>query len=104
MTAKKQYKWIDRLVERITKKTQPTNDTFCFYGHLIVLQSGTTDYVDITVYNTTDPYTGLFAEFSFDFWTYELYIATAENRDLEQAIIRGFKLIYGSRVQVSTDN
>lgn len=99
-----QYKWIDRLIERITKKSQSNNDTFCFYGHFVELQSGTTDYVDIAVYNTTEPYTGMLAEFSFDFWTYELYIATAENEDLEQAIIRGFKRIYGSRVQVSTPN
>lgn len=104
MTAKKQYRWIDRLIERITKKTQPTNDTFCFYGHLIVLQSGTVDYTNVMVYNTTDPYTGMLAEFSFDFWTYELNIATAEDEDLEKAITRSFKRIYGSRVQVSTDN
>lgn len=99
----KQHRWIDRLIERITKKTQPTNDTFCFYGHLIVLQSGTVDYTNVMVYNTTDPYTGMFAEFTFDFWTFELDIVTAESEDLEQAIIRGFKRIYGSRVQVSIE-
>ena len=104
MTAKRQYKWIDRLIDRITKKSQSNNDTFCFYGHLVELQSGTTDYVDAVVYNTTDRYCGMLAEFTFDFWTFELCIETAENEDFEQAIIRGFKRIYGNRVQVSTDN
>lgn len=81
----KQQKWIDRLVERITKKSQPTNDTFCFYGHLVIMQSGTPEYTDVMVYGTTDQYEGMLAEFSFDFWTYELYISTAESEDLEQA-------------------
>lgn len=50
---RKRYNYIRRLVEKIT--TSPSNNMeFCYYGHLVSLQSGTTDYVDITVYNTAD--------------------------------------------------
>lgn len=95
MAATKRYKSIERLIHKITRSEQSSNDTFCFYGHLVVLQSGTTDYMDVMVYNTTDPYSGMFAEFTFDYWTHELYIISTENEDMEQAIIRAFKGIYG---------
>ena len=50
---RKRYKYIHRLVDKIT--TSPSNNMeFCYYGHLVSLQSGTADYVDITVYNSTD--------------------------------------------------
>ena len=45
---RKRYNYINRLVEKIT--TSPSNNMeFCYYGHLVSLQSGTTDYVDVTV-------------------------------------------------------
>lgn len=70
---RKRYNYINRLVEKIT--TSPSNNMeFCYYGHLVSLQSGTTDYVDVTVYNTTDRYSGETADFSFDYWTKELDI------------------------------
>lgn len=87
--------FIHKLVDRITKDTQPTNDTFDFYGHKVDLQSGTTAYVSVTIYHTTDPYSGEVADFSFDFLTKELYIEYAESKKIGKAIEDAFRGIYG---------
>lgn len=102
MRRNKQYKWIGRLIQRITRKEQSCNDTFYFYGHMVVLQSGTKDYMDIMVYNGGDQWSGMLAEFTFDFWTYELDVLFVEDDDLGKTIARSFKDIYGGRVAVST--
>ena len=38
-------KWIDKMVERITRKETALNDHFCVNRHTVVCQSGMTDYV-----------------------------------------------------------
>lgn len=102
MRRNKQHRWIGRLIQRITRKEQSCNDAFCLYRHLVVLQSGTTDYMDVMVYIGSDQWSGMLAEFSFDFWTFELNIECVEDDDLEEAIVRSFKDIYGRRVAVTT--
>ena len=93
---RKRYHYINRLVEKIT--TSPSNNMeFSYYGHLVRLQSGTTDYVDVTVYNTTDRYSGETANFSFDYWTKELDIGYTENDRLFYTIVQAFRRIYGKR-------
>lgn len=52
-------KWIDKMVERITRKETALNDRFCVNRHTVVCQSGTTDYVSVTIDNTDG--------FDFDF-------------------------------------
>lgn len=52
-------KWIDKMVERITRKETALNDHFCVNRHTVVCQSGTTDYVSVTIDNTDG--------FDFDF-------------------------------------
>ena len=54
-------KCIDKMVERITRKETALNDRFCVNRHTVVCQSGTTDYVSVTIDNTDG--------FDFDFWT-----------------------------------
>ena len=93
---RKRYNYIRRLVEKIT--TSPSNNMeFCYYGHLVSLQSGTTDYVDVTVYNTADRYSGETADFSFDYWTKELDIGYTESDRLFDIIVQAFWRIYGKR-------
>ena len=53
-------KWIDKMVERITRKETALNDHFCVNRHTVVCQSGMTDYVSVTIDNTDG--------FDFDFW------------------------------------
>ena len=36
-------KWIDKMVERITRKETALNDHFCVNRHTVVCQSGMTD-------------------------------------------------------------
>ena len=43
-------KWIDKMVERITRKETALNDRFCVNRHTVVCQSGTTDYVSVTIF------------------------------------------------------
>lgn len=47
------------MVERITRKETALNDHFCVNRHTVVCQSGTTDYVSVTIDNTDG--------FDFDF-------------------------------------
>ena len=93
---RKRYNYINRLVDKIT--TSPSNNMeFCYYGHLVCLQSGTTDYVDVTVYNNADRYSGELAGFNFDYWTKELDIGYAESDRLFDTIVEAFRRIYGKR-------
>lgn len=55
-------KWIDKMVERITRKETALNDHFCVNRHTVVCQSGMTDYVSVTIDNTDG--------FDFDFCIY----------------------------------
>lgn len=87
--------YITRLIGRITASSQSNNDTFNFYGHHIDLQSGTPDYVSVTIYHTTDPYSGELADFSFDYMTQELCIEYAETDELFKSIETALKNIYG---------
>lgn len=64
---KKTYKFINRLINKITLNGQPNNDSFFYYGHWVELQSGTVDYVSVIIYNTSDRYSGTLMEFQFDF-------------------------------------
>lgn len=86
---------IIKLVERITRKSQPTNDTLDFYGHRVTLESGMDEYVHVLLNKTTDPYSEELASFCFDFFTKELYIEYAESDEISSSIARAFKRIYG---------
>ena len=45
----KTYRFLNRLVDKITSKDCPNNDYFEYYGHKVTLQSGTHDFVDVTI-------------------------------------------------------
>lgn len=92
--SRKRYNYIHRLVDKVS--TSPSNNMeFCYYGHLVSLQSGTSGYVAVTVYNTSDRYSGELACFSFDYWTHELYIEYTEDDRLLEAIVQAYRDIYG---------
>lgn len=95
--------YINRLIGRITSSSQSCNDSFVFYGKLIELQSGTPDYVSVTIYHTDDRYSGEVADFSFDYLTKELYIEYAEDEAVSEAIIKAFRGIYRS-IKVITED
>ena len=40
---------IKKLINRVTKISQPNNDNFTYYGNEVTLQSGTPDYVVVSV-------------------------------------------------------
>lgn len=96
--------YINRLIGRVTSSSQPNNDNFVFYGKLIELQSGTPDYVSVTIYHTDDRYSGEVADFSFDFLSKELYIEYAESEAITEAIIKAFRGIYRSIKVITEDN
>lgn len=100
----KQYNFIDRLIGKITLNSQSNNDMFCYYKHLIILQSGTKDYVSVTVHYTTDPDSGVLANFSFDYWTYKLHFFSTECETLTDKVINAFRSIYGTtQIRVTFD-
>ena len=68
---KNKYNWLTRLINKITRKEESNNQSFVYYGHLVHVQSGTVDFMDVTVCNTADG-GDVLASFSFDFWTKEL--------------------------------
>lgn len=102
--ATKQYNFIDRLIGKITLKSQSNNDMFCYYRHLIVLQSGTKDYVSVTIHHTTDPYSSVLVNFSFDYWTYRLHFIHTGYKIPTDRVLNAFRSIYSTtRICVSFD-
>ena len=92
--ASNKYGFIPRLIDKITRKDCPNNITFVYYHHLVELLSGTVDYVDATVYTTEDRFSDTLVSFSFDFWTKELVIKSAVDKEIEQCVIDAFKSLY----------
>lgn len=86
---KKSYKWLARLVDKITKNDCQNNNYFTYYGREIILQSGTRDYVDVLIQD----YDGQI-NFTFDFWTEEIVFETYNDWDERDAIINAFKKFY----------
>lgn len=90
---KKNYRnWLKRLVNKITSTKCPNNNNFLYYGHKVVLQSGTCDYVNVTISTMDD---GNITCFSFDFWTKELCFEAYADYDERDTIISAFRRIYG---------
>lgn len=101
---KPRYKYVEKLVGRITSSSQPNNAEFDYYGHLVTVSSGCADYFAVTVYRTTDRYSGEVADFSFEYaWTPSLFVEFAESDEMEAAIIQGFRNIYGKRLSVEIE-
>lgn len=95
--AKKNYKWIARLIDKITKTDCPNNNHFYFYGREVNLQSGMGDYMDVYVTNGRSS-----INFNFDFFTKDLCLESYENYEQRDAIIKAFRSIY-SRVNIDLD-
>lgn len=53
---KKRDNFISRLINKITLNSRSNNDSFSYYGHWVELQSGTVDYMSVTIYNMSDRY------------------------------------------------
>lgn len=93
--ARKQYKWIHKLINRITKSGQSDNDHFFYYGYEITLMSGTRDYVSVLIQKPrVDGWKDNLADFSFDYWTKELAFDNYKDYNLRNAIISSFKKLY----------
>lgn len=76
----------EKLVDKITDKKQPLNDRFTYYGHEVLLTSGTIDYVNVYIKDV--------AEFSFDFWTKKLKINFFESKKYAEKVIKRFSQLY----------
>ena len=81
---------IKKLINRITKTTQPNNDSFTYYSYNVTLQSGTPDYVVVSV-KTEDANV---MEFDFDFQIKKLGITFVDTDETLCAIINSFKELY----------
>lgn len=97
------YKFVQQLIDRITSVNQSNNDCFTYYGHYVNLQSGTRDYVAVTICRASDRYSGSMAEFTFDFWTKQLHIEFAVSDNMEEEIIKAFKSLYHS-ITITREN
>jgi len=89
--ATKKYNWLTRLIDKITKKDCPNNNSFIYYNHRVELMSGTVDYVDVHI---SDIDYRNQKGFTFDYWTKELCFTSYDNYDERDAIIKAFKRIY----------
>lgn len=98
---KPSYKWIYRLIDKITKSDAPNNNEFIFYGHRVVQSSGTVDYTAITLWEDTQ-YRHELADFSFDYWTKHLHFDSYRDYDIRNIIVAAFIQCYDS-VRI-TDN
>ncbi len=93
MAKKISYKWIDRLVDKITKTEAPLNNEFDYYGRRIIQSSGTPDYTAVTIWDDNSRY-GDLASFSFGFLTKNLHFEGYENDDIREAIVMAFVKLY----------
>lgn len=81
---------IKKLINRVTKISQPNNDNFTYYANEVTLQSGTPDYVVVSVKTEKENV----LEFDFDFLTKELNITFADTDETLDTIINSFKELY----------
>lgn len=98
--AKKSYKWLSRLIDKITKSDCPNNNYFRYYGRIVTLQSGTRDYVGVNISELDSR--GFHVnqiDFNFDFWTKEIVFEGYNNYDERDAIISAFQNIYNDSLE-----
>lgn len=103
---KSKYKFLYKLIKRITNVNQSNNDTFAYYDYNVSLQSGTSEYVSVTIYyNDEDDGNIEMAEFSFDFLTYDLNFVYYWNDAFRNTVIDAFLVLeYGQRGIVVSDD
>ena len=89
----KRYPYLNRLIKKITSNNTPDNTTFIYYNIMQVnIQSGTSDYMDVTIRNVkTDDE---IASFTFDYLTMEINILFADTNDIAMDIMHSFKQAY----------
>lgn len=83
------YRWIERMIDKITKYDFNNNISFNYYGHIIHCTSGTIAFTSVYCQDMFD--------FSFDYWTKKLVIAMYSNEYVCNTIVRTFKRIYGEK-------
>ena len=89
----KRYPYLNRLINKITSNNTPDNTTFVYYNTIQAnIQSGTSDYMDVTIRNvkTNDE----IASFTFDYLTMEINILFADTNDIAMDIMHSFRQIY----------
>ena len=102
MATRKQYGFVTRVINKITRNETPNNTSFYMYGHYVSLQSGTRDYVDVTIYKGDCNFTDILISFDYDFWLNELNISESDNDVICNRVIEEFKKIYG-KIKVFED-
>lgn len=101
--AKKTYKWLARLIDKITKSDCPNNNFFLYYGREVNLQSGTRDYVSVTISEDDGGWHRNEISFNFDFYYKELNLESYSCWNERDAIINAFRSIYG-RIVIGFDS
>lgn len=89
----KRYPYLNRLIKKITSNNTPDNTTFVYYNTIQAnIQSGTSDYMDVTIRNvkTDDEITS----FTFDYLTMEINILFADTNDIAMDIMHSFRQVY----------
>ena len=89
----KRYPYLNRLIKKITSDNTPANTTFVYYNTMQAnIQSGTSDYMDVTIRNvkTNDE----IASFTFDYLTMEINILFADTNDIAMDIMHSFRQVY----------
>ena len=89
----KRYPYLNRLIKKITSNNTPDNTTFVYYSTIQTnIQSGTSDYMDVTIRNvkTNDE----IASFTFDYLIMEINILFADTNDIAMDIMYSFRQVY----------
>lgn len=89
----KRYSYLNRLIKKITSNNTPDNTTFIYYNTMQVnIQSGTSDYMDVTIRNVKTNVE--IASFTFDYLTMEINILFADTNDIAMDIMYSFRQVY----------
>ena len=100
MKSKKDYNFIGRLIDKVTKNTCSNNTTLYYYGNKVYVQSGTRDYFSLYVIDKEEK--DLF-DLSFDYLTHELVIRDYQNIEIRDKIISSFKTLYNNHITITDE-
>lgn len=93
----KTYKYVERLIKRISRKSQSLNDSFTYYRRTVVLQSCMRDFCVVIVTETDDRHFGNTLEFDVDFDTMKVRFQSTQCRKMTDRVIETFKYLYGAK-------
>lgn len=96
------YNYIERLVNRITRKSQSLNDSFTYYRRKVTLQSCMRNFCVVIITEVDDRGFGNTLEFDVDFDTKKVHFQSTQCRRMTLKVVDALAAIYED-IRISYD-